>query len=259
MAAKETPSNEAASGEAGFYGWADGAASPKRRPSSEPGLGACTIDQAILDRARVGREISNFRRRLAAARLRLYRQHLQVTVTRATPLLDMVVRDQGVDFRGAMHRLQAPYGWPDARRSSRLAVSIAKMLGHRRPNLSDGIDAHDASRTVLVRTRSDPAGQLLFRVVGDCLELTTRIGEISIRTEEGFVLIVLPFHLPDTLEMALIGRAVSFLVGHPWFSDERWVIDSIHRSVRNMTFKVTTGYDSLRMPWNRLLSQERAD
>lgn len=252
----DTPPGNAASVAAGLYARTEGAASPSSRLASERRLRACLVDQATLDRARVSREISSFRRKLATARLRLYRQHLQVTVTRATPLLAMVIRDEGIDFRGAMQRLQAPYGWPDARRSSRLVVSIAKMLGHRRPNLSDGMDAHDACRTVLVRSRADPAGQLMFRVAGGSLELTTRVGEVSIRTEDGFVLIVLPFHLPDTLETALIGRPVSFLVGHPWFTDERWVIDSVHRSVRNMTFKVATGYEPLCMPWQRLLSTD---
>lgn len=65
-----------------------------------------------------------------------------------------------------------------------------------------------------------------------------------------------PARRPGWIADALIVRPVSFLVGHPWFADERWVIDSVHRGVRNMIFKVANGHVLLCMPWQCLLSME---
>lgn len=213
---------------------------------------------SVEERARVGMMVSRYRRRAAAERLALYRRHLQVTVVHATPLLRMLVADQGVDVRGAFQRLRPPHGWPDvASRGSWLTLAQV-MSGHRALSRRDRDRGRmDPSRTVVVRDHRHPDGTLILNLTGDAVEVTVRIGEVTLRTSGGFIDVVLGFDLPATIELAIVGRPARCLIEHPWFADERWVVDRVQRKEKGMhprtTVTVSTGQEQFALPWRRLL------
>jgi hypothetical protein len=205
----------------------------------------------------VAREITLFRREWRVRRLRLYRKHLQVTVCQATPLLAMIARDQGVEVRAELMRLRPPPGWPHAARPRGTIASISQLLGHQQIGAGYGLGPPDPFRTVLVRDRQDPRGALMLRVADGTLELTTMVNEASIRTDGGQVLLGLPFHLPDTIDAAAVGRPASCLVGHPWFTNPDWTIDSVERGDTHTFVRIRTGYEPFSMPWRHLLGRGR--
>ncbi|MDQ2762360.1 MAG: hypothetical protein M3Y22_02350, partial [Pseudomonadota bacterium] len=72
----------------------------------------------------------------------------------------------------------------------------------------------------------------------------------------GAVDLVFGFHLPDTLEIALVGRPAHCLVQHPWFASDDWTITQVRRSkgaAPRTTVTVMTGDQPFSLPWRRLL------
>lgn len=215
-----------------------------------------TAAPSVEERARVGMMVSRYRRRAAVERLALYRRHLQVTVAHATPLLRMLVADLGVDVRGALQRLRPPHGWPDVSRTGSWLTFAQVMSGRRRSVRPDRVRM-DPSRTVVIRDHRDPAGTLILNIGRDAVEVTVRIGEVTLRTCGGFIDVVLGFELPATIELAIVGRPARCLIDHLWFADERWVVDSVRRGDKGMhprtTVTVATGQEPFALPWRRLL------
>lgn len=209
------------------------------------------------ERIRVAQLVSRYRRRAASERLRLYRQHLQVSVTAATPLLQRVAEEPSVDVRAALHRLRPPHGWPDVPPLGSW-TSVAQVLRHYDRHGAT-VDRHDRSRSVALCEGRHPLGRLILHVVGARLELTSRIGDVVVKTDGEAIQIVLPFHLPDTIDEALAGRPLNCLVGHRWFKSEGWTIVRVERPAgarRPRTIvRVDTGLEPYVMPWRRLVAR----
>lgn len=199
----------------------------------------------------VRREISRYRRQAAAERLALYRKHLQVTVTRATPLLARIAREDGFDLKGALMKLRPPGGWPD-----RVQVlgglerprMIRRMFGARL-----AIWPFSSGQAVMVRDGDHPAGALSVGLNQGAVELLLTIGRVLVATREGQIVLSLPFAVPEAVAGAATGRSVGDLVGHRWFADPRWVIDRVRGEDLRTTIWVRADHEPFRMPWRRLL------
>lgn len=193
--------------------------------------------------------LSRFRRRWSAERLEVYRRHLQSGIVHASPLVAEAGAVTGVDVVAQMWRLRPPHGWPDVRVSrSGLGGTDGWLDGAvsgRRTRLGS------AGTTAVAHPVDPRLGPIVFRIGDRAVELSTTIGGVLVRTQQGFARIRLPFRLPDQVAGAAPGQAAGMLIGHHWFAGRDWpihrVVDrgSVHEIV------VATGLIGFEMPWRR--------
>jgi hypothetical protein len=179
----------------------------------------------------------------------LFRQHLALNVIRATPLLSIVSRLEGVDFNSLVRQITPPSRWP------------TRPLPNNALTTSIGVERSFEFGPSQIHRRHRVAGKLLagmgqrgdalgVRVVADGLELTAVVGSLKVETFHGFARIQLEHALPETVAVAAVGRFVVDLIWHPWFEGTDWRVVDVHcASAMRTLVTFDTGMVDWRTPW----------
>ena len=199
-------------------------------------------------------------------RLRLYRLHLQASVSRISPVALDLAAQGGFGIDQIARRLRVPKGWPWPGGVAPLSCGIGVnwlSLGRKALRRSFvGSDRRFAARLdrdgVLMRGCEDPAGELGFLVSGDELQAVARLGECILHTRRGSCSVLLPRRLPETIQCALIGRPIGDMIGHPVLSGRRYRILSVQdRGTASGSVVVfATATRPLELPWGMELHAE---
>lgn len=195
--------------------------------------------------------VDTFRATWSRDRLRLFRQHLQVTIRSCTPLLSKISAVEGLDPRLAMWSLRPPSEWP---RSPSGRSTIVVRGGHIRRKAFAAPRPRGPSEVCLtLREADDPRGYILLRVGRKSVELTGQVGNSQVRTMSGMLYVRMPHGIPNTILQAAVGRPIADVIDHPWFHATDWTIRRIRPSGWGAWIAVSTGRVPFDMPWAGLL------
>jgi hypothetical protein len=195
--------------------------------------------------------VDTFRTTWSRDRLRLFRQHLQVTIRSCTPLLSRISAIEGLDPISALWSLRPPSEWPHSPSTNSAIVVCGGQM--RRKAVIPPRSRSSSDVCLTLRAADDPRGWLLLRVGRKSIELTGQVGDSQVRTLPGMLYVRMPHGVPNTILQAAVGRPLADLVDHPWFHSTDWTIRRIRPSGWGAWIAVSTGRERFDMPWASLL------
>lgn len=199
-------------------------------------------------------------------RNRLYRLHLQTTVTKVSQLATDLAGHSGLTLGDVADRLPLPGAWPWRIGEGRLMVTSRRW----RPigsavRLKGGVSS-SALRSwprlgpfaANIRPYGDDDGELAFVAVDDVLEAVARLGSCIVQTFRGSGRLLLPEMLPETLVVTLPGQPLDDLVQHSVLCGRGYVITDVEKAEYDQAHVVTftNGLRPHSMPWAQLIDQE---
>ncbi len=211
---------------------------------------------------RLRRDFVALGRRLAAARLGIFLDHVGRAVEFVSPLLLRLCRIEGWNVDLLAHRLRPDATWTPwlcgRRPSDRLYVKGVGGAPHASPadaarSWLDGF-AH-AGTVVVDRPRpGHPVGTIPFgiRVLDATLEMGCFLGEHRIRTCGAGGAITIATELPDAVMASLPGRPLEDLVGHPLIRGSGCVVTHVEEpDLWGVKVRFALDPVAWRMPWAR--------
>jgi len=201
-----------------------------------------------------------------AARLRLYRLKLQITVGRVSPLAIDLASHGNFQLDDVARCLQPPSSWPwrDVM-SGRDCATNRRWRPVGTPNGIKGMTASVPGAwprlgpgAALMLRAEDGRGELAYVVSGNVLEAVTRLGDCILQTDQGIARVLLDDVLPETLVAALPGRRLDEMFDHPVLNGRGYVIERIRQSEPSAAHVITfrTGLLPFSMPWTADLEAE---
>ena len=200
-----------------------------------------------------------------AERLRLYRLHLQATVTRISPLTRDLATLATDGFEGVARGLRPSPSWPwrlvelrDDGSRHRYAHRFRDMVAHHYSEWPYSRSARAAIPTASSARDRGPAENHRFFAVGAQVEVAGMVGACPLQTCGPLASIALPEPLPETIAVAVVGRTIDALVEHPALAGRGYVVESARRPSDGGGHIITfaTNVVRCRMPWAHLLEAE---
>ncbi|MCP3732219.1 hypothetical protein M9978_17500 [Sphingomonas sp. MG17] len=208
-------------------------------------------DEGAHERARTDLAVQLERFPVAVNLLRraLFRQHLMLNVSYATPLLGIVSRMEGIDFAEAAWFIALPRGWPERPLATDARITSHGIERDFSFSRSQVWRRHRLAGTV-VRTTLRSDDMIGMRVLSDGMELTVIDGALRIETYHGLGRVLLDHAVPATIANAAIGRPIDSLIDHRWLARTRWPVLRIDEGENRTSIIFETGRDPWSMPWS---------
>lgn len=191
----------------------------------QPGPAHCASTVAI--------GIADFLVRTETERVRLFRKHLEATVTRVSPLLPALAATEGLSLAGAVKLILPPEDWP-WRPLFEFPPGLARRAQHYKvgPGSSAGAEIARFRRAfakpgLILRDAGHERGRFAIRPVGAVLGFTAALGPCLLTAFGTSALLKLPYELPETLSLALPGRPLEQLIQHPIFEGRGYFVSRV--------------------------------
>lgn len=193
------------------------------------------------------------------ARGRLYRMHLQASVTTINRLALDVAATSGDGPLEVAAKLTPPFDWPWralGRQSTPAAWWAAMELVEHGPAPTAAAYYHASDRpaAAVQSGACQGADVLRFHARRSCIDVEGRLGPGFLFTRGACASLEIPDDLPRAVAAALPGRDVSDLVGHPLLDGRSYVIRSTASTAwGHLRIDFATGVDRVLLPWAELL------
>lgn len=213
-------------------------------------------------RARLREAMRRFASHTEEERLRLFRLHLQLTVSRVSPLAVDLLAYAGTSLAEASAGLVPPPTWPRALlKAHDDGFDADPWSGGRRSVTVNGSSLRRAIRLAMLNPPRRPIGtvgnDLSLMAVGDRIEVTAALAGCRLQTYGGMASLLLAQTLPETIVAAAPGRPIDALIAHPVFDGRGYPVYDVrdgHGPGHAVTFR--TGMLPWRMPWGDELAVE---
>lgn len=233
-------------------------------PTRIPGPGAVELANLTMPELTALRDLdaalASLGERVALRRLALYRDYVGATVSTVSPLLVRWCELHHHDLDQLALHLRPDQPWISWVCGPRPAP-VGRWLGVAAfvPSLRRRLRFNDLRRFAFagIVVGEQPATAVGIRVLHDCLEFASFLGDARLRTFGPGGSITVPGDIPATVMSAAPGRPLEWLVGHP-------VIDGAGCTIREVREPGRRGTEILfsvrrhpwRMPWVRSGSGE---
>lgn len=194
---------------------------------------------------------------LRSERLRLFRRHLQLAVTRVSPLVLAALPARVL--LPVLERLVPPSSWPSAGLTSpwvwKFGIEAADLAcqvprqGMKGRRSCSALLRHGG---VTVRLLGDPQGMLGVKVIGRQLELLAMDDDVLVATQGALVRIRLPMEVPETLRAGAAGLELDAVVRHPLTAGRGYEVRRMVALEGTTLVEAWTGCLPFRMPWPQL-------
>lgn len=176
---------------------------------------------------------------------------MQLAVTTATPLLDRIGMDCGLDVASVLHSLHPSSRWPFATKPSH---TFAKtwMSGAPRRRRRRRTDIRHVLTVPGIVGLDAP---LQLQVTRTSVEVSFEIGPCLVRTLSGGLYVRILRRLPDVVAAAAVGRPLADLFEHRWLDDRDWRPRRTRPAGVGMWLVVETGQVPFEMPWPWLIDR----
>jgi len=207
------------------------------RPTWDGGVTRDQFDPVhsnVISAASVALEVASFLERTESERLRLFRLHLQTTITRVSPLLLDLAAFESISLSEATALIYPPQGWPGHPVSDFAPLPIWKLLQKKAwRQVSGRRDAVRFQRMfanpgVIIRTFNDPRGRFGIRPCRTVLGFTAGIGSCVLTAFGSTAILKLGEQLPASVLASIDGYRLGDVVDHPIFAGRAYLI---HRAM----------------------------
>jgi len=206
---------------------------------------------------RLAADLRDFMTNVDAECRRLYRDHLQTTVRRVSPLVIDLAVFGGSRLVDLAWEFEPPLGWPWEASDTGMLGSAPSIVQcsiarpHRRTR-APGRPGTDRRRGgMVVCTAPGCLGEIGFMVTGSHVEVVAALGGVILHTNAGRASLLIPEGLPQSIAASLPGRRLEFLLRHEVLDGRGYVIESVNdaRQGGGSAIGFNTGLLPFEMPW----------